>query len=146
MEGLVNRSGGVRRQVNKRQGVPQCMKRSIFSLPSPRLNGQLDPLRAFLAKERPKEGDDRKSENTSAMLEAIHLPLLLNTLRCLLLYSGNFQTASSPPRSHKTALQSRAPLPSALLFLPRETQLDMTLMGSSSTSLKLLAPSQMHLK
>lgn len=118
------------------------MKRSIFSLPSPRLNGQLGPLRAFLAEEWPEEADDRKSENTSAMLEVIHLPLLQNTLSCFSLYSGNFQTASSPPHSHKTTLQSQAPL----LFLLDETKLDTPRTGSCSTSLKLLAPSQMLMK
>lgn len=37
------------------------MRTSIFSL-----NGQLDSLQAFLAEDRPREGDDRKSENTLA--------------------------------------------------------------------------------
>lgn len=87
----------------QRQGVPQCMKRSIFSLPSPRLNGQLGPLRAFLAEERPGEGDDRASENTSATLEVIHLPLLQKTRRSTVEIS---KTASSPPDSHKTSLQT----------------------------------------
>lgn len=98
-EGPVNRSGGLETG-KQRQGVPRCINRSIFSLPSPRLNGQLGPLRAFLAEEWPEEGDDRKSENTSAALELIHLPLLQNTLGDLSLDSGNFQTASSPPGSH----------------------------------------------
>lgn len=80
------------------------MKKSIFSSPPPQLNGQLGSLRAFLAEDWPGEGDGRESENTSAMLEVIHLPLL--RLSYLSLSSGNFHTASSPQDSHETTLQS----------------------------------------
>lgn len=137
LKGLVNRSGGVRRQVNRGRVFHRCLKRSIFSLPLPAspppgLDGQLGPLRAFLA----KRGQGEK--NTSAMLEVIHLfhcVKILEPFGYLSLYGGNFQTASSPPDFHENnPSKTRAPLSLDLL---QET-------GPPRTSLKLLAPSDPH--
>lgn len=121
------------------------MKRSIFSLPSPLLNGQLGPLRAFLAEEWP----ERKSKNTSAMLEVIHLPLLQKSGYPRRLVASTVEISKQPhvlQTRIKTSLQSQAPLSSALLFLQEEARPDTPWTGSSSTSLKLLAPSQMYMK
>lgn len=124
------------------------MKRSIFSLPSRQLNGQLGPLRAFLAKERPEEGDDRKQKHPGHTgSHPSSIASKYRTLSYSSLCSGNFQRVLlKQPDSHKTTLQSPTPLSSALFFLQEETKLDTKHTGSSSTSLKLLAPSQIHMK
>lgn len=137
-ESLVNRPSGVRRQVNRSRVFHWCVKKNIFSLPSLWLNGQLGPLQTFLAEEWLRAVTE--SENTSAMLEVSHLPLLQ---LCYLLLSP---VEISKELNLRVTHMKDTSKPSwfSFLFLLEEREPDMTSVSSSSTSLKLLAPSWIH--
>lgn len=76
-EGLVNRSGGVRRQVNRGR-VFHSAWRGVF-LACHRSSWMDNWALCEPSWQRGRRQKQRESENTSAMLEVIHLPLLQNT-------------------------------------------------------------------
>lgn len=124
-EGLVNRSGGVRAQVNRGRVFHSAWRGIFLACHHHSLNGQLGPLRAFLAEKR---RDDRvKTPQPCWKSSIFHCFKIPDPQPAYLsLYSGIFQTASSPPDSHKTTLQSSAAVWCAFLLLLEETQLDTT--------------------
>lgn len=122
-EGLVNRSGGVRRQVNRGRVFHSAWRGVFLACHRPSWMDNWALCEPFWQRSGPKRGTTERAKTPRPCWKS-SIFRCFQILSYLSLYSGNFQTASSPRGSHKTALQSPAPLSSALLFLPGETKLD----------------------
>lgn len=133
-ESPANRSGSVRTQVNRGRVFHSAWGRVFLAWMD---NWAL--CKASWQRTGPERETTERVKTPWPGLEVVHLPLL--QLRHLSLSSGNFQTASG-----LTRIDSSKPLWSDLLFLPEGARLKVTSVGLPSTSLKLLAPSQTHMK